>query len=180
MTRTLAIAALLAMLTGCPATTDTPSPAAGPGVEPVAGETDASEEALLFQAKALSEAIVRRDRITTSEIFTRDFSCEVIGSQLEVLNDRVAARATACTGLGIPARNQTTRANDRSQVTVRRSEMEDVKVQITGTTATMTSTQHYYSWMPGDGDGERIANVTDSWRYERGAWRLARRVSKAK
>ena len=156
-------------LSGC---ATTPAVSGEPATTPSLTQDD-----LLRRSEALTDALVRNDALGIGRFLSQEFSCEVAGDPMEFAMVRHQFRANACTALGIPVQRQMRRGVTKSEAAPRRVEPGPVEVSIEGDTATISGLQTYFNWFPADGDGVRVARVTDTWRAESGTWKLLRRVS---
>lgn len=127
----------------------------------------------------LVRALVRRDRAGVSSVLANDFTCSVTGPNAFSLN-RVAARFTACAGMG---HDLSARASQME--TIQRLEDRGPRLaEITSMTSreengaiVVVSTQVYQHWMPYDTTYERRSRLTDTWMQRGGEWQLVRRIS---
>jgi hypothetical protein len=122
------------------------------------------EQAITAKERLLMRALARYDYGILNGLLSDDFTCSVVGDELNLSLDRNRARFSLCTGIG------------------QRRTVEVLRMDITreADTAVVVSDQVYRRWVPYDGGFERRANVTDTWVRRDGDWRLLKRVSTIK
>jgi hypothetical protein len=139
------------------------------------------EQAITAKERLLMRALARYDYGILNGLLSDDFTCSVVGDELNLSLDRNRARFSLCTGIGQRRTTVTDEQIESFEKGLPRS-VEVLRMEITreADTAVVVSDQVYRRWVPYDGGFERRANVTDTWVRRDGDWRLLKRVSTIK